>query len=190
MNNVLADNIGTQSIQNHIAGYERCTDIEIWYSLYFQDLCKYSLKYVSIMEIAEEVVSEVFYKMWKNRDTISFNYSVKAYLFSAVRNQSIDYLRKSQNQRLFSSHLYLDIASPHVTPEDEYTFYELNNRINFAIESLPPRCKKIFRLSRDKGFKYKEIAQMLNISVKTVETQMRKALICLRSQLIYSRNIQ
>lgn len=185
MNNVLIDSIKPKNSQRNISGYGNSVAIEIWYELYFQDLCTYSLKYVTIKEIAEEVVSEVFFKIWKNRKTITFNYSVRSYLYAAVRNQCVDYLRKNKNLKSFSNQISLDIVSSHVTPEEEYAYYELIKKINIAVESLPPRCKNVFRLSRDKGLKYKEIARMQNISIKTVEVQMGKALKYLRSQLIH-----
>ncbi|MFT7036767.1 MAG: RNA polymerase sigma-70 factor (ECF subfamily) [Cyclobacteriaceae bacterium] len=160
------------------------------YQLYFQDLCKYSLKYVSTSEIAEEVVSNVFYKIWIKRKGLTIDYSIKSYLFSAVRNQCVDYLRKTKNENLYSMDVALDLISPYSTPEEEYLYYELNNEINCVIESLPPRCRKVYTLSRENGFKHKEIASMMNISIKTVESQMRKALLRLKSQLVYEHNGQ
>lgn len=183
MSNIVVDNV--EKIVAKRGSRINLTSIGISYQLYFQDLCKYSLKYVSTNEIAEEVVSDVFCKIWIKRKSLIIDYSIKSYLFSAVRNQCIDYLRKTKHENLYSMDVALDLTSTYSTPEEEYLYYELNNKLDFAIESLPPRCKKVFRLSRENGFKYKEIASMLNISIKTVETQMRKALICLRSRLVY-----
>lgn len=155
---------------------------ELIFNKYYNFLCNYALKFVSSPDVAEEVVSDVFFKVWKNRKKILIKTSFESYLFRAVKNQSLDFLKSKANQNLS-----LDDISPvyerklDQTPEDVLVFHELENRIETAIESLPPKCKRIFKSSRFQGLKYAEIAEKFGISVKTVETQMGRALSHLRN---------
>lgn len=147
----------------------------------YSPLCQFCVKFVGVNEVAEELVSDVFYTIWKNRDRIIVA-SPKAYLFTAVRNRGYDYLRKIKK----SVWCDLDRASE-VTDttdsEDRLIGKELSEQIDLAITNLPKQCRLIFELSRDHGMKYKEIASMLNIGIKTVETQIGRALKHLRKSL-------
>jgi RNA polymerase sigma-70 factor (ECF subfamily) len=155
---------------------------EFIFNKYYNFLCNYALKFVVSPDVAEEVVSDVFYKVWKNRKKIVIKTSFESYLFRAVKNQSLDFLKSKANQNLS-----LDDVSPvyerkaDMTPEDTLMFQELEGGIEDAIESLPPKCKRIFKSSRFQGLKYAEIADKYGISVKTVETQMGRALSHLRN---------
>jgi len=127
--------------------------------------------------LAEEIVHDVFIKIWKNRDELKLNSSARAYLKISVCNMSFDYLRKYRK-----TFFHEDITNPglHLLERQDplrvYCFEELYQRVQTAISSLPEQCQIIFRLSREKGLKYKEIAHELNISIKTVETQMSRAI--------------
>ena len=158
-------------------------DFEKLYGFYFKDLCNFTLKYGFNKESAEEIVSDVFMKIWEKKDRLNFNFSIRSYLFTSVKNHCIDHLRKNKKHFLVSNLIPLDRASPYASPEDQYIYLELDNRVNMAIDSLPPECKKIFKMSRYNGLKYREIADKLNISVKTVEAQMSKALRRLKLKL-------
>ena len=156
-------------------------DFEKIYKHYYDYLCHYAWKFVNEKELAEEVVSEVFYKLWKNKKKIKVKTSFRSYLFTAVRNQSFDHLRKTRKVN------YIDdteaISSRNIdrhSPLEEAIFNEIYHNLEEGIENLPQQCRIIFRMSRDEGLRYKEIAKQLNISIKTVETQMGRALKKLR----------
>jgi RNA polymerase sigma-70 factor (ECF subfamily) len=160
---------------------------EVLFKHYYQRLCNYALRVVPSPEVAEEVVSDVFFKFWKNRASIVIQSSLGAYLFRAVKNQALDYLKLKSNQ-----HLRLDDVLPFweqsedkssENPENTLLYQELDRELAAAIEALPPQCKIIFKYSRDEGLKYKEIAEALHISIKTVETQMGRALKSIREAL-------
>lgn len=156
---------------------------EALYNGYFAALQRVALSIVSCPETAEEIVSDVFVKIWKNRNQLSVSTSLQAYLFAAVRNQSVDYLRRMCRVRYCTDEALPQYASDHPDPESRLIAAEMEKRIEAAIESLPPQGRKVFRLNRDSGMKYHEIAVHLNISIKTVETHMGRSLSFLREKL-------
>ncbi|MEM1325259.1 MAG: RNA polymerase sigma-70 factor [Bacteroidota bacterium] len=152
-------------------------------------LCRYVQKLVTCEYQAEEIVSDVFMKIWKNRKDLHISSNVKAYLNMCVRNLSIDYLRRQRRHR--SAYARLSEKQPEIetSPEADFIYHELSDYLQQAITKLPPKGQHIFRLSRDEGMKYREIASELQISIKTVETHMRRSLISLRSALADYRAI-
>lgn len=135
------------------------------------------------MEESEEVIQNVFLDIWEKRKSLVFNSSVKAYLYKAVHNSSLNKLKHSKVRRL-----YAEDFVHHVSPVYNYTEQvlqknELEKQIHFAINALPEQCRMVFKLSRFEEMKYSEIASHLNISVKTVENHMGKALKLMREHL-------
>jgi len=155
---------------------------------YYHLLCYKVYPLVQCEYSSEEIVSDVFIKIWRNRAQLSINTKLKYYLNTAVRNQAIDYLRKQNRERNFKGEIDRDYESSYVSPHERVVGEELSKKVEAAIESLPPQGKHIFRLSRDKGMKYREIAELLNISIKTVETHMRRSLIHLRNRILTQKN--
>ena len=156
--------------------------LERLFRTHYGGLCHFAFGYVKEMEAAREIVQEAFVSLWDKRDQIDPDRPVKAYLSTAVRNKCLNYLR---DNRKFSPDL---LALEHLP--DEYTgssgkmeLAEMKERIDRAVNELPERCREVFLLSRHEQLKYQEIADRLSISVKTVETQMTKALAHLRSRL-------
>lgn len=157
---------------------------------YYVSLCAYSRRYVGRKDIAEEIVSEIFFKLWENRKTLEIHSSVKSYLFQAVANNSLYYLRKLKKEEkiedYFSSTEHVNIGfkdvSENVT-EQSLLLQELSTRIEEAIEQLPPQQKTAFRLKRFEGKKNKEIAEEMGIAVKTVEMHLSKAMFAMRGSL-------
>jgi RNA polymerase sigma-70 factor (ECF subfamily) len=145
-------------------------------------LCQFCVKFVQVKEVAEELVSDVFYNIWKNRQRIVVT-SPKAYLFTAVRNRGYDHLRRIKKSVWCDLEEATHIAADSTDSQDLLVHHELNRSLEQSIANLPKQCRLIFELSRDHGMKYKEIASMLNISIKTVETQMGRALKHLRQSL-------
>lgn len=161
-------------------------DAEVYKKLFYSFypvLCEKATSIVSCQQKAEEIVSDVFIKIWLNRDQLTIKSSLPAYLHMAVRNQSIDYLRRWAKRRTINGELPVDSDSGYTSPEENLIYQETNQEVLDAIEALPPRGRHIFKLSRDEGLKYQEIADQLNISIKTVETHMRRSLIFLRLRL-------
>lgn len=152
---------------------------------YYSVLCEKAYRMVGCRQKAEEIVSDVFIKIWKNREELNIKSSIKAYLFMAVRNRSIDYLRHLSRRKIMLAELCpADHESSHYpSPEECLLYRELEQQIQTAISALPPRGQHIFRLSREEGLKYQQIADQLGISIKTVETHMRRSLIFLRARL-------
>lgn len=155
------------------------------FSLLFQRyhtrLCSFVYSLVSCRQTTEEIVSDVFVKVWNNRETLRIQSSLKAYLLVSVRNQTIDYLRRQQRRRTVSTEeAYIHLPDPDKGAEERVLGAEANAIIEAAIDQLPPQGRTIFRLSRDGGMKYREIADHLHISIKTVETHMTRSLVFLR----------
>jgi RNA polymerase sigma-70 factor (ECF subfamily) len=149
---------------------------------YYQGMYAYALSLLHKPEICEEVVQDVFYNIWKNREAIRITKSWQSYLFRAVYNNSMMYLRKQQRERPLEEKLLQgtrDSEDPHLILQYE----EAEDLVSDVLEKLPERCRQIYLMNRRDGLKYKEIAQQLDISVKTVEANMGKALKALRKVL-------
>ena len=161
-------------------------DIESFEALfhhYYNGLCGYSASLVGMKEVAEEVVQDVFFNIWKNRETLRIRQSLQSYLYRAAYNNSMMYLRKMRRE-----HFMEDLSRPEPSdiapdPSQLIQLDEVSNLISQTLESLPERTREIFRLNRQEGLKYREIAQKLSISEKTVEANMGKALKALRNSM-------
>jgi RNA polymerase sigma-70 factor (ECF subfamily) len=158
-------------------------DFESLFQHQYQPLCRFAYSLVESDVLAEEIVSDVFIKIWKNRDQLIIKSSLQSYLITAVRNQSIDYLRKMVRQRTQPEEHCKSLPSNYSNPEESAISDELESQIERAIDSLPRQGRTIFRMSRDQGLKYHEIAEQMQISVKTVETHMGRSLKYLREVL-------
>ncbi|MCU0339992.1 MAG: RNA polymerase sigma-70 factor [Spirosomaceae bacterium] len=153
---------------------------------YYTPLCYYSIKTVGDKQIAEEVVSDVFMKLWKNRSRIQVNSSYDSYLYRSVKNHSIDYLRSSLHEKIIKEPI-TDFHRDNFYESESMTspgeFDETLSRVEQAIAQLPKRCQLVFKLNRLEGLKYREVSEKLNISMKAVEAQMTRALKILRAEL-------
>jgi RNA polymerase sigma-70 factor (ECF subfamily) len=150
---------------------------------HFKGLCMFAVGYVMDSEAAREIVQDSFVSLWMKRDSIDLSKPVKTYLSTTVRNKCLNYLR---NNRKFSKEL-LDLENISEITEyhqpDKLVEQELQKQIDKAIQELPEKCREIFVFNRHENLKYQQIADKLGISVKTVETQMSKALQHLRNRL-------
>ena len=131
---------------------------------------------------AEEVVQDVMLELWRRRETITFETSLRAYLFQATRNRGLNFLRRQRVETRGEATIAAGMPTPEPA-DSEAREAELNVAIQSAIAGLPDRCREVFELSRVQGLKYSEIATELGISVKTVEAQMGKALRVMREKL-------
>ncbi|MCX6247579.1 MAG: RNA polymerase sigma-70 factor [Bacteroidetes bacterium] len=149
----------------------------------FKGLCFFALQYTKDNDTAREITQEAFISLWEKRESIDLTKPVKSYLSTIVRNKCLNYLRDNKK---FNKEI-LDIEgllaeTPYDQP-DRMVEAEIRMRIGSAIEELPVKCREIFVLNRHENLKYQEIADRLEISVKTVETQMSKALQHMRNRL-------
>jgi len=147
---------------------------------YYVSLCYFVSKFIGDMDMSRSVVQQVYVDLWEKREKIDISWSVKSYMFHAVRNKSIDFLRKNKNTVTLTDK---ESDTPQIPFRDLVEESELNDRINNSINELPEKCREIFLLCRFEGLKYAEIAEKLNISVKTVEMQIGIALKKLRESL-------
>jgi RNA polymerase sigma-70 factor, ECF subfamily len=143
---------------------------------YYTELCRLSFKYVGRAEISEDIVQDVFIKIWNKRYTLNYSGKIKPCLITSVINTSINYIQSkfARQDILDESHIEDDISK--FNQHDEIVREELEQIVKMAIEQLPDKCRAIFMLSRFSGLTYKEIADKLSISIKTVEAQISIAL--------------
>ena len=150
---------------------------------YYKYLVVTAFKVVNDDHQARDIVQDVFFDFWKKRAQHNINISLKAYLRRAVVNRSIDFLRKKK--RIGTSEEITDYNQPSNTAsiQDILETNDLQSALHAAIDGLPERCRQVFSLSRFEDMSHKEIAAKLDISVKTIENQMTKALKILRKVL-------
>jgi len=152
------------------------------YHQYWKLLFSVAANKLNNLADAEEVVQDVFADLWKRRAEIDIRQSLKSYLAAAVKFQVYSLLYKRHRQRAFEQSLQQDTsATSHV--EEQYNLKVLQEKLQQTAAQLPERCRLVYELSRDAGLSNKEIAQSLDISEKTVENQMTKALKSLRTSL-------
>jgi RNA polymerase sigma-70 factor, ECF subfamily len=157
--------------------------LEVLFKDHFTGLCQFAMGYVKDYEAAKEIVQDAFVNLWEKRETIDLSKPVKSYLSTSVRNKCLNYLR---DHKKFSTDL---LALENISLEamfsqpDKLVESDIRAQIAGAMDELPEKCREIFRLSRYQNMKYQQIADELQISVKTVETQMSKALQHMRQRL-------
>lgn len=157
--------------------------VEFLFKSFYTPLCKTVIRIVRDADAAEDIVQEVFYKIWRNRETLDLSRSVKSYLYRSAINTALNYLEKHKRiTQLEENEVIYSGLSTNAT-EDVLHGTELEKIINAAIDELPPRCKTVFMMSRFEEMSYQEIADALHVTVKAVEKQMSKALQMLREKL-------
>lgn len=158
--------------------------LETIFRTHYPGLVAFVRRYVKTTEIAEELVQDLFFKLWSRRGALGAIDSVKTYLFRAARNTALNHLRRLKLEHEWAEKEQGARSEEHVEEGDEtVTESELATAVRAAVDRLPPRCREVFMLSRDGGLTYGEIAKTLGISIKTVETQMGRALKALRESL-------
>ncbi len=149
--------------------------LEILFNRYYQALCFFSNRFLNNKYLVEEAVSDVFLNIWLKRGRIQIQSSIKAYLYTAVRNQSINYLKKKDYNFEDLEVVDKERVIANLSPDHFIYHEELKNEIEKIIRNLPEKRQLIFRMNRIDGFSYKEIAEVLSISVNTVQNQMGHA---------------
>jgi len=148
---------------------------------YYPYVCSSIFKIIKERNTVEDLAQEVFLRFWQKRHQITISSSVQAYLRRMAINEALGYLRKKKMFEEEINHETMGGESPGV--ESEYLHGELEDHIRVAVDKLPPKCRTVFKLSRFEELSYKEIAAQMDISIKTVENQMGKALKFLRKEL-------
>lgn len=154
------------------------------FKLYYASLCLYAASLTGRMDAAEEIVQELFYVFWKEKEHIQLLRSLKGYLYAAVRNRSLLYLEHQEVRNRYREAVLSEETKGAASPQEQLEYEELQKIIDQAIKRLPERRRQIFRMHRFEGMKYAEIASTLSLSVKTVEVEISKALQTLRQEVI------
>jgi RNA polymerase sigma-70 factor, ECF subfamily len=156
---------------------------EMLFRKYYAELVNYSFGFTNDQDAAEEIVQDFFYNYWKNRKRIKIKFSLKAYLYRSIRNNTLNYIENLKVRKKYADRVMNMPGSQSGYENRELEYTELNELIEKTLGELPERCRLIFRMSRFEGLKYEEIANQLSVSVKTVEANMSKALKLLRERL-------
>lgn len=150
---------------------------------YYQSLCNYAHTFLNDPDEAEEVVQSSFITIWEKRHTLDITISLKAYLYRAVRNTCLNVIKHEKVKQKHAAHEAVMQMHGAESTAQSVLSGELETKIFEAMQHLPQQCRLVFKLSRFEDLKYGEIAEQLNISIKTVENQMGKALKIMREQL-------
>lgn len=158
---------------NKISRESDYQSFKVLYGYYFVRLFRFCMSIVHNKESAEEIVNDVFINLWRRRTHLYKIENPDVYLYVAIKNHSLDYLSKDHLKEM------VDISTVSgesirftLDPEQLMITEEMKKKISHAVDQLPPRCKLIFKLIKEDGLKYKEVASILDISIKTVEAQL------------------
>lgn len=183
--NYLMDNLERTILNNLQTGDEKA--FEYIFQSYFRRLFNYAHDLLHSNFVAEEIVADVFTKLWENRTQIHVETSIKAYLFRAVYNQCVSHVRQNKVEdkykAYFTYYFTEAFSSGSDYPLEKLLTSELETKITEITNSLPEQCRNMFLLSRQKGLSHEEIAQKYNVSVNTVHTQISRALKKFREEL-------
>ena len=147
---------------------------------YYEDLCEFSLLIVKNKESAEEIVADLFANLWINRGRYVVAQSLRAYLMRSTKNRTISYMRKKKIEVLSLDEVAFSYAQSETNPEEALIKSESGNNIENILSYIPEKSRLVFKMHRFENLKYREIADILEISQKTVEKHMGKALKILR----------
>jgi RNA polymerase sigma-70 factor (family 1) len=166
-----------RELQRRIALYDDEPAYRELFFLFYKPLNQFASSFVRSAEMSEEIVSDVFIRLWEKRKQLEEIQNLKVYLYISTKNNSLKYLLRQQKQVAITiDELSVEIQSIYDNPEQLMITEEMRQRIQKAIDQLPPRCKIIYKLIREDGLKYKEVAEILDISIKTIDNQLAIAL--------------
>lgn len=151
------------------------------FHFYYEPLCRYATGIIKSPDDAEEIVQQVFLRIWERRSELNITVSFKAYLYRSVHNASLNHKQRSKDNLRFDDVQLRVVHAAEAVHDMDVKMLE--KEIGKALDALPGQCRKVFELSRFEELKYREIAELLDISVKTVENQMGKALRIMRERL-------
>ena len=178
------ETINLYDLQTRIAADDQAA-LKGLYELFSKKLHYLAFSFVRSNEVAEEIVEDVFINVWKQREKLPHIENFGWYLYVSTKNTSYSYLRKSNKEHCINlDELSLPYLKLDTNPEDIMVSNEAIQRINLAINNLPPKCRHIFKLVKEDGLKYKQVAELLDINIKTVENQMGIALKKIHSSIL------
>ncbi len=172
--------LDAMAMQNNDVSTEKA--FRVLFDTHYASLCRFAAGYVNDYSAAEEIVQQVFINIWDHRQNIEQEKSIKSYLFTSVKNRCLNHIRDTKKFRSY----YLDVEAEMEIPvydNDKISESDLEKQIAEALDKLPEKCREVFELCRFEELSYKRTAEKLDISVKTVEAQMSKALKILRVEL-------
>lgn len=175
--NILQKNIVDKIKHGDISAFEK-----VFRDLY-APLCAYANKIINDKDKAEELVQEIFYVIWKKKAQLTISVSLKSYLYKSVQNSCFQLAQHQMVKDKYKQYVVNRKEESYNSPDKELEMKEINLAIDKTLDGLPERCKTIFQMSRFEGLKYREIAEQLSISQKTVEANISKALRQLRKNL-------
>jgi len=171
MNLVALDHINKEIVHRIALGDQKA--FEGLYHLYYKRLCQFAFLTLRSKELSEEAVSDVFFNVWMKREQLTLVRNIRSYLYTAVRHQAIDYLRAKNIVPQNEVNVYeLELESPEPLPDDMMEREQFSVMLQQAFDELPERCRMIARMYFNDQLQYKEIAEILDISRKTVEAQI------------------
>ncbi|WP_245870012.1 RNA polymerase sigma-70 factor [Pedobacter ginsengisoli] len=156
---------------------------EQMFKAHYKELHSYANIMLRDQDIAEEIVQSMFLKFWEKRELLNVQTSIKAYLYKCVYNDSLNYLKHQKVKTKYQDFTIHTMNNHHEAASSRVELNELEFKLQEALNELPEHCRTIFQMSRFEELKYREIAEQLDLSIKTVENQMGKALKILRLKL-------
>lgn len=147
---------------------------------HYRELVNFGISFLNDQNTSEEIVQEVFLNLWKKSAEMSTDRNIKSYLYTSVKNRCLNYIRDHKKFRSYVLDVEIELTSEET---DHLRQEEIRNEIERALAKLPEKCRQVFEYSRFDELKYREIAEKMDISVKTVEAQMSKALRILAKEL-------
>jgi len=156
---------------------------EFLFKKYYLSLARFAWRYVGSKAIAEELVQELFTNLWEKREELDTAGSVRSFLYKSARNLSLNHLKHQGVKNKYDHQWMAQKENPEIEFRDELREQQIRNAVAKAIEELPERSKMTYKLHRYDGLTYPEIAEVMDVSVKTVESQMTRTLKILRERL-------
>jgi len=171
--------------ERSISGFSTEDEFEQVFRAYFKSLHAYACTITRDPVVGEEIVQNIFVKLWEKREEIEIRGNVSVYLYRAVHNESLNHLKHLKVRAAYQTHtMRRHTLNDQEKASGKVMLGELEQKLEAALRELPEQCRTIFQLSRYEDLKYREIADKLDLSIKTVENQMGKALRLLRLKLV------
>jgi RNA polymerase sigma-70 factor (ECF subfamily) len=165
-----------KDLLNEIAVNNSRVSFKRLYMLYYNKMFSLAKSIVKSDVVAEEVTDDVFLNLWVHRTRLPLIGNFTYYCYTAIKNKSLTYLSKPQVKKVDIDEIELELADTSATGEDQLICEDLSKVIDSSLKALPEQCRLIFKLLREDGLKYRQVAELLDISIKTVEYHMGNAL--------------
>ncbi len=167
----------TFELQRRIALFNDEPAYKQLFFLFYNPLKRFACSFLHSRESSEEIVSDVFIKLWEKRKTLAEIENLRVYLYISTKNTALNYLDKQKRLPFTGfTDTEMEFPSTALNPEEQMITAEMMKQIRNAVNALPPRCRLVFKLVREDGLPYKEVADILNISIKTIDNQLAIAL--------------